>query len=166
LAGEDGGIREGGRGPKGERTGVVILSPPSEGLDYVEWGYNRDAETLPQLNLEVLYAENTHLPLYYQLYPGSIPDVAPLKNLLKYLALFALEEIVFGLDRGFYSATNLANLEQAQIKFIITLVRSTKIFAALLTRHTRTLSHPAHAFVWKIVIRFYLDPHSRLKHNA
>jgi transposase len=68
------------------------LSSYAEGIDYVEWGYNRDGESLPQINFGVIYAEQVQLPLYYQLYPGSIPDVTTLKNIVNYLELFQLKE--------------------------------------------------------------------------
>ncbi len=37
----------------------------------VEWGYNRDKERLPQINMGMYYGEESCLPLYYRVYPGE-----------------------------------------------------------------------------------------------
>jgi transposase len=127
---------------------ITSVSCYAEGLDAVEWGYNRDEESLPQINLGILYAENNQLPLYYQLYPGSIPDVTTLKNLVHYLALFQLKERLFVLDRGFYSANNLCTMHQTPIKFIIPMSRSVKLFSTLLARNKRALADLTNSFVF------------------
>ena len=114
---------------------ITSLSCYAEFIDYVEWGYNRDEESLPQINFGVIYAEHSQLPLYYQLYPGSIPDVTTLKNIVNYLELLQLKERLFVVDRGFYSASNLSLMNQAQITFIIPMSRSVKLFSALLPKN-------------------------------
>lgn len=40
----------------------------------LEWGYNRDKEKLPQINLGMYFGETSRLPVYYCTYPGSILD--------------------------------------------------------------------------------------------
>jgi hypothetical protein len=98
---------------------ITSLSSYSVSLSDIEWGYNRDHEHLPQLNIGVLYAEQVNLPLYYRVYPGSISDVSTLKNLVKYLTVFDVQTLLFVMDRGFYSATNLAHMKRAQLSFLI-----------------------------------------------
>ena len=120
----------------------------AEGLDSVEGGYNRDEASLPQINLGILYAEHNQLPLYYQLYPGSIPDVTTLKNLVHYLELFPLKERLLVLDRGFYSASNLCTMDQTPIKFMIPLSRSVKWCSTLLARNKRALANLTNSFVF------------------
>jgi len=60
---------------------LTSISSYANGIDMVEWGYNRDRESLPQINLGVIYGEPSALPLFYSLYPGSIHDVTTLKIL-------------------------------------------------------------------------------------
>jgi transposase len=127
---------------------ITSLSYYAEFIDYVEWGYNRDEEPLPQINFGVIYAEHSQLPLYYQLYPGSIPDVTTLKNIVNYLELLQLKERSFVVDRGFYSASNLSLMHQAQIRFIIPMSRSVKLFSALLSKNKRKLSDLNNSFVF------------------
>jgi transposase len=136
---------------------ITSLSSYSVLLPDIEWGHNRDEEKLPQLNVGVLYAEQANLPLYYRVYPGSIPDVSTLKNLVLYLNLFHLQEILFVMDRGFYSATNLAHMKEAQLRFLIPLPRSVKLFSSLRAKHARQLSNPANSLLFKDEVLYHLQ---------
>lgn len=51
---------------------VTSISSYSQNIREVEWGYNRDKERLPQINMGMYYGEESCLPLYYRVYPGSI----------------------------------------------------------------------------------------------
>ena len=62
---------------------VTSVSSYSQGIESLEWGYNRDKEALPQINLGMYYGEESRLPLYYRIYPGSIPDKAHLKTMVE-----------------------------------------------------------------------------------
>ena len=53
---------------------VTSLSTYSQNIDIAEWGYNRDNENLVQFNFGMFYAATTGIPIYYDLYNGSIPD--------------------------------------------------------------------------------------------
>jgi hypothetical protein len=61
---------------------ITSISSYSESNEYIRYGYNRDKETLPQLNLAVLFSQKDRLPMYYQPLPGSITDVVTLQNLV------------------------------------------------------------------------------------
>jgi hypothetical protein len=136
---------------------ITSLSSYAQDIDYVEWGYNRDGESLPQVNFGVIYAEHIQLPLHYQLYRGSIPDVTTLKNIVNYLELFQLKERLFILDRGFYSASNLSTLHQAGIKFIIPMSSAVKVFSALLFTNRRKLSDLNNSFVFGDEVLFHVQ---------
>ena len=53
---------------------VTSFSSYGKGIPELEWGYNRDREKLPQINMGMYYGEKSGLPLYYRIYPGSISD--------------------------------------------------------------------------------------------
>jgi hypothetical protein len=61
---------------------ITSVSSYSQLIDEVEWGYNRDGEKLPQVNLCMLMGEQSRLPVFQSLYNGSIKDVSTLKNFL------------------------------------------------------------------------------------
>lgn len=62
---------------------VTSFSSYSQGIRSLEWGYNRDKEKLPQINLGMYYGEESKLPLYYRAYPGSISDKAHLRYMVE-----------------------------------------------------------------------------------
>ena len=53
------------------------------------------------------------------------------------------------MDRGFYSATNVAHMKQAQLSFLIPLPRSVTLFSSLRANHARQLSNPANSLLCK-----------------
>lgn len=136
---------------------ITSLSSYSALLPESEWGYNRDREKLPQVNVGILYAEQANLPLYYHVYPGSIPDVSTLKNVVTYLKVFDLQDILFVMDRGFYSATNISHMKQAQLTFLIPLPKSVKLFSSLRAKHARQVSHPANSLLFKDEVLYHIQ---------
>jgi len=54
---------------------ITSFSSYSTNNEFVEWGYNRDKENLPQINLGMICCKKTGLPFFYTIFPGSIVDV-------------------------------------------------------------------------------------------
>lgn len=123
-----------GRNNKGQALVFDITSLSSYGKEnaLIEWGYNRDGEELPQCNLGVVYNEESLVPLYYKVYPGSIADVSTLKNTVSDLVMFGAKESLFILDRGFYSATNIEKMNQEKIEFLIPMPKTVASFDKLM----------------------------------
>jgi len=86
---------------------ITSISSYSNLIEMVEIGYNRDGENLPQINLGMLFGETSLLPIYYNLYPGSIKDVKTLSNLLRITEFLEMKEIKFVMDKGFFSKSNI-----------------------------------------------------------
>ncbi len=114
---------------------VTSISSCGKGMLNAEWGYNRDKEKLPQINLGMYYGEESMLPLYYRIYPGSIPDKAHLKYMAEDTGLLSCTKVKFVMDRGFYSADNLRYLTGRNCRFIITLPGSLKYCRELIAKH-------------------------------
>jgi len=98
---------------------ITSVSSYSEQNEYVRWGYNRDNEKLPQINLGLLYGQDSKLPAYYRKLPGSISDVSTLKTTVSSLDFIGQSKLTFILDRGFYSQANIDALFEAKYNFII-----------------------------------------------
>jgi len=100
---------------------VSSISTYSRHLDIAEWGYNRDHEKLPQLNIGMYYGMSSMCPVYYDLYSGSIPD----KSYLEYMTVISkdlgIDKICFVMDRGFVSKDNLLFLHENGYGFITAL---------------------------------------------
>ena len=124
---------------------ITSVSTYGKGIDFAEWGYNRDGERLSQINIGMVYGEPSTLPLLYSLYPGSVPDVVTLKNMKKRLERIANLRALFVLDRGFYSLKNLDELESLG-PFLIPLPMSTNAARELVSSHRSTIGSPDNAF--------------------
>ena len=100
---------------------ITSVSSYSQLIDEVEWGYNRDHEQLPQINLCLLMGEISKLPIYQTLYSGSLKDVSTLKTTLaKMDAVTNGKPLVIVMDKGFFSAKNINDLlDHSNLRFII-----------------------------------------------
>lgn len=136
---------------------ITSISSYSTKIDFIEWGYNRDHEDLPQLNMGVIFCQNHCLPIYYSLYPGSIVDVTTLINCIKYLKIFNLKDILFVMDRGFFSKANVLEMNNSEnkISFIQPLPFSLKKVKALIKKYKKQLLNPSNAFKYNTEILYY-----------
>ena len=118
---------------------VTSISSYSKGIESLEWGYNRDKEKLPQLNMGMYYGEDSLLPLYYRIYPGSIPDKAHLRYMAEDTGVISSKKTKFVMDRGFYSAENLRYLTEKGCRFVIALPGSLKYVKELIEKQGKEL---------------------------
>ncbi len=112
----------------------------------VEWGYNRDKECLPQVNIGFTHCSKTSLPLSYNVHSGSIVDVSTLKNTIKRFNLFNLKNLFFILGRGFCSVSNIIEMHENKMSFIQPLSFSLKKAKALISKHESTICTSKNAF--------------------
>jgi hypothetical protein len=101
---------------------ITSASSYSELIDDVEWGYNRDGENLPQVNICLLLGEKSRLPVYQVVYAGSLKDVSTLENTLRLFdGLIGGKAVLAVMDKGFYSKRNVDVLMSGrrQDKFIV-----------------------------------------------
>jgi transposase len=97
---------------------VTSVSTSSKGIDIAEWGYNRDGESLPQVNLGMFYGSESHLPVYYNLYSGSITDKSHLPFMMEGASKLGINRVRFVLDRGFVTEDNLKYMGQEGHLFV------------------------------------------------
>ena len=98
---------------------TTSISSYSQGLAQVQYGHNKEHDALPQLNLAVVFGEESNLPFYYRKLAGNIPDSKTLNGLLKDLDHLGFGGTKLVMDRGFYSADNINALYEAHRKFLI-----------------------------------------------
>lgn len=98
---------------------TTTLSSYSKCLNQVKYGKNKEHDPLPQMNLALLFGEQSNLPFYYRKLPGNITDVQTVKKLLADMDFFAYKKIKLVMDRGFYSEANINALYQHHLKFLI-----------------------------------------------
>ena len=87
---------------------VTSVSTYSKGIDIVECGYNRDNEKLPQINIGMFYGAESRLPVYYDVYSGSVPDKSHLIFMMEGAGKLGITNARFILDCGFVTENNLS----------------------------------------------------------
>jgi hypothetical protein len=120
--------------PKALICDTTSLSSFSEKLKPAEFGYNRDCESLPQVNLIMVHARETGLPLTWRMVNGSVPDVATLRNTAAFLTEYGMKEFSFALDKGFCSKANMRDLSAAGLDFVLGVPFNSKWAEDLLKR--------------------------------
>ena len=106
---------------------TTSVSSYSKLIKQVRYGKNKDHDPLPQINLALLYGEQSRLPVYYRKLPGNISDVKTIRKLLLDLDFLKIEKVKLVLDRGFYSEENINALYQNHHKFLIAVQKSLKL---------------------------------------
>jgi len=98
---------------------ITTISSYSEVLKQVKNGKNKEHDRLPQINLALLFGEQSGLPFYYRKLPGNITDVKTVKQLMHEFDVMGYKKVNVILDRGFYSKGNIDSLYKNHQKFVI-----------------------------------------------
>ena len=81
---------------------VTSISSYSENDIEIEYGYNRDHEQLPQINMGYFSSLQTRRPLTYSVYNGSLNDSSNLAYVIQSAADLGLSNFHFFADGGFF----------------------------------------------------------------
>jgi transposase len=101
---------------------ITKLSSFSKLRNYLEYNKRKNnSDGLPQINFSLVLDKNNNRPLMFDIYNGSITDVVTLKNTKQKLLNYGIKNLLFIMDRGFFSATNIDELlsEPDKFNFII-----------------------------------------------
>lgn len=110
--------------------------------EYVKYGYNRDGEKLRQINLALLFGQESQLPIYYNRLPGNISDVSTLHNFLKTFSYLELSKLHLVMDKGFYSQKNVDELLAARDKFTLAVPNRRKWVQQIIDENRDTIQNP------------------------
>jgi transposase len=106
---------------------TTTISSYSEALKQVQYGFNKEDDKLPQINLALVFGEESGLPFYYRKLAGNIPDVKTVKTLLADLNTIGLNKVKLVMDRGFFSIDNINGLFKERVKFLLSVRTSLKM---------------------------------------
>jgi transposase len=88
-----------------------ITSVPSySSANILEYGHAKDHPDLEQINMGMVLERSRRIPLFFEVYSGSIPDVVTLKRTVENIRKM-IPKIEIILDRGFFSYENLRLLK-------------------------------------------------------
>nr|WP_291957094.1 IS1634 family transposase [Mahella sp.] len=103
---------------------MTSISSSSELLRQVQYGKNKEDDKLPQINLALVFGEDSNLPFYYRKLAGNRRDSKTVKNLLADLDILGFPKVKLVMDRGFYSEDNINGLYKEHLKFLISVKTS------------------------------------------
>ena len=101
---------------------VTSISNYSTSLPMVAWGYNRDKERLPQVNVGMFCTIARKLPVFFSCYNGAINDFTNLPYVLEQAKLNGLKldvPLTLVLDGGFAVSESLDIARQHGCEFIV-----------------------------------------------
>ena len=122
---------------------ITSISSYAKAMDFVRYGYNRDQEQLPQINLALLYGQQSRLPVHYRRLPGNISDVSTLKTTIQLLDYAGCGRLCFVMDMGFYSQSNLDELYERKYNFLMGAPSGRKWIAEIIDEQWEKLNSPA-----------------------
>jgi transposase len=102
---------------------ITSVSSYSELIEDVDWGYNRDGDKLPQINICMIVGEESKLPVFQMVYNGALKDVSTLKTTLSMMSGINLSKLSIVMDKGFASKKNIEALLSVKdrTRFLISL---------------------------------------------
>lgn len=118
---------------------TTSISSYSDTLKQVKKGRNKEHDRLPQINLALLFGEESGLPFYYRKLPGNITDVKTIKQLMAEFDVMGYKKVSVVLDRGFYSKRNIDELYKNHQKFVIGVKLSLKYVRNILEEERQNL---------------------------
>jgi len=98
---------------------VTSFSTYAKGITDAEWGYNRDGDRLPQVNLGCYLSQQSGLPIFYVTYPGSIEDKSHLPYMMAYNDELGIKDVVFVMDKGFCATLNVRHMHASRLPYIM-----------------------------------------------
>jgi transposase len=94
----------------------------SDNLSVNAKGYNPDFDFEKQIRLMYLFSARMKQPVYYRLINGNITDVKSMSLCIKEMNV--QDKVIFIADKGFFSAENIAGMDQENLSYIIPLHRN------------------------------------------
>ena len=123
---------------------ITSISSYAAANEYVRWGHNRDEENLPQINLAMLFGQQSGTPAYYRRMPGNITDVIALENTLDTLDFLGKVKLHFVLDLGFYSETNVDALLAKRYHFALMIPTGRVWVRNIIDQYYAVVASPEH----------------------
>jgi transposase len=125
---------------------ITSVSSYSKLNEFLEFGYNRDGEDLPQINMAMLFGETSLLPVFYSTVQGSIRDMSTVENMMKYAKELDITHVRFVMDKGFYSESNLREMGENRLKYAVSVPFTTALAKASVDEMRKQLASPSQAF--------------------
>lgn len=125
---------------------ITSISTYSKIDGWAAFGYNRDGESLPQINVQLVMLQPCGLPVALRMIEGSISDVSTLENAIHLLRSFGINGIDSVMDPGFFSKSNLEELSNAGIKITIPVPSNNLVYQKAIKAYGKKLHSAKNTF--------------------
>lgn len=95
----------------------------------IEMGHSKNGIEEEIFNYSIAYDRTNREPLFYEDYPGSIPDTSQLRHTLAKAKGNGYEHVGFILDRGYFGKENIEFMDEHGYVFVI-MVKGMKAFVS------------------------------------
>lgn len=89
------------------------------GITLAEYGHAKDDKNIPQVNISCALNQNNGRPLFFEVYKGSIVDMAEFSLMVEKAKEYGINRVNFLADRGYFSKDNLDELRHKKHKFLM-----------------------------------------------
>ena len=119
----------------------------ASGVDIAEFGHSKEDVVLPQVNISYAYDQKVGKPLFYNVYPGSIPDQNELYDMLNSAYEYGYRDIDIILDRGYFSFKNIKAIEDKGYALIMMAKISQIFIKELIDKYRLILANGAKYYI-------------------
>ncbi|MGP6207394.1 hypothetical protein ACNF42_05125 [Cuniculiplasma sp. SKW3] len=77
---------------------LTSYSSQSRNIDFLEYGYSRSDPDYPQVNVSLVESWESGIPIFYDIYPGSVNYMTTIKNTIDVLRSAGLADVTFIMD--------------------------------------------------------------------
>lgn len=107
-------------------------------VDFVEFGKAKVDLGLPIFNVGLAMDQNNRIPLFYELYPGSINDVSQFKFMVDKAVGYGYKNIGFIIDRGYFCKANIRYMDEKNYGFVMMVKGCKPLVCAIIDEHRGT----------------------------
>lgn len=123
------------------------INNQSRNLSYSEYGYPKIDVGTPQINLAVAMNLKERIPLFPELYSGSIPDVAQFRYMIDKAEDYGYSQFGILCDRGYFSKENVLYCDEHHLEFMFMLKGNLCVSRSAVTQAAEKMEREMEAYL-------------------
>ena len=109
------------------------MNTAADRVEMAEYGHAKDDDELPQVNISYAVNHKDAMPLFYEMYPGSIIDNTQCTHMVDHAKEYGYKNVGIILDRGYFSTANIRYFDKKEYDFLM-MILSVIICSSSLSR--------------------------------
>lgn len=123
------------------------INTNSSNISIAEYGKPKFDEGLPQINIFYALEQKTGMPIFYDLYPGSITDQRHMEMATRRSSSYGLKNLTFIMDRGYFSQKNIEYLEAYNYSYIFMASSHYRVLQDIFEKHKDKVKEKADTYL-------------------